>query len=226
MIRLGVIDSGVSAQWLDTSPVGLAGWRDFTGADALEDRLGHGSAVATAVQTNGVCLWMARVFDDRLACPVSRITAAIEWLLGVGVDIINMSFGMARSDERLETLIAQALGRGVVMIAAAPAQGRPVYPSAFSGVIRATGDARCQPGQLSFLNSSQADFGGFPGNPARGPAGASIGCAYVTRIACTILREAQYIEATPVNGRKPYHQVFDTLRATAKWQGPECRGLL
>ncbi len=220
MIRLGVIDSGVSSQWSSSAGATVGELCDFTGTHSLEDRLGHGSAVVDAVANEHAEIWMARVFDDRLACPVSRIVEALRWMLESNVQLINMSFGMTRPDEELATVVDQLLGLGVVLIAASPAQGKPVYPSAFDGVIRATGDARCQPNQLSFLNSPQADFGGFPGAPGVGPAGSSIGCAHVTRIACealALLGDEPLIAAGIQGG------LVSALKHRATWDGPERR---
>lgn len=99
----------------------------------------------------------------------------------MNVDVINMSFGLRNDRSVLRESCEQAIIHKITIVAApSPLQGDPVYPSNYNGIIRATGDARCNQGQVSWLNSSQADFGGFSGKPYSGPAGASIGCASVT----------------------------------------------
>ena len=69
-------------------------------------------------------------------------------------------------------------------MAAAPAQGAAVYPSAYAGVLRVTGDARCAPGEFTWLDSPQAKIGAcaggldhVPGNPG---GGASCAVAHVS----------------------------------------------
>lgn len=230
MIRLGVIDSGVSEQWLTSSGVAIGEIRDFTGANTFDDQLGHGSAVMAGIGASNVELWLARVFDDRLTCPVTRIIDALEWLLACDVQLVNMSFGMTRADANFEAAVQALVSRGVVLIAASPAQGAVVYPAGFDGVIRATGDARCGPDQLSFLNSLQADFGGFPGIPGAGLAGSSIGCAHVTRIACEVLArelDADAEQQSPEMGKAQIDcgVVRAALRDRANWLGPERRGV-
>ncbi len=230
MIRVGVIDSGVSEQWLASSGVAIGELRDFTGAGTCDDRLGHGSAVIAGIGASNVELWLARVFDDRLACPVTRIIDALKWLQACDVQLVNMSFGMTRADANFEAAVQALVSRGTVMIAASPAQGAVVYPAGFDGVIRATGDARCGPDQLSFLNSLQADFGGFPGIPGAGPAGSSIGCAHVTRIACEVMAREQEADAEPQSPEMGNDKVDSAalraaLRDRANWLGPERRGV-
>ena len=176
MVRVGIIDSGLT---LPLSATVIA-QRDFTGSNELTDRLGHGSRIANIIAHPMVELCSARVFHNVLSCTVSQVAQAIEWLISVDVKVINMSFGLIYDINALSVACAKALSHNIIMIAAAPAQGRPVYPSSYPGVVRATGDARCQPNEIAWLDSAQADFGGYPGDPGSLIAGASIGCASVT----------------------------------------------
>jgi hypothetical protein len=100
-----------------------------------------------------------------------------------------------------------------------PARGAPVYPAAYPGVIRATGDARCAPHELSALRPWF--FGGCPrlevasrmaNGHAEGGAGggASIGAAWITR---AILQEPVVAASAAVAA----------LTARAKYRGPESR---
>ena len=65
----------------------------------------------------------------------------------------------------------------MVLVAAAPARGGPVYPAGYPGVLRVCGDARCGPGEWSHLATAQADFGACPDGPDGRPGGASLAAA-------------------------------------------------
>jgi len=177
MLRVGVIDSGLPPSYHNS----VVEARDFTGAATTIDKLGHGSVVTTIISNQlSAEIVSARVFNDKLVCTPSQIADAIQWLISMDVNIINMSFGLRNDRSLLRDTCENALNKNIILVAAAPSQGDPVFPSSYNGVIRATGDARCNPGEISWLNSEQADFGGYSGKPHLGPAGASIGCASVT----------------------------------------------
>ena len=180
LIRVGLVDGPVSLP-----DVAIAGYRDFSGAgdsSTTSPALGHGNGVARSIGAPlpGMDLYVARVFGDRLVCRPEQISAAIGWLLEQQVQLINMSFGLRDDRSVLRDCCHEAVDRGVCLVAAAPAQGEGVFPARYPGVVSATGDARCQPGEISWLNSRQADFGGYPGQAGEGFAGASAGCASVT----------------------------------------------
>lgn len=187
-VKIGVIDSGVSENIL----LSIKSMRNFCDSDKQAlDRLGHGTAVASVIVNNAnrVSLYIARVFNDKLTCPTSRVASAIDWLVEQQVDIINMSFGLRNDRDEVKYACKRAIDKGLWLIAASPAQGEAVYPAEYPAVIRATGDARCKPGQLSKLASLQADYGGCPRYSGLSPTGASIGCASVTAAVAKILAE-------------------------------------
>lgn len=186
MLKIGIIDSGLPA----SSNYKVQEVHDFTGASCTIDKLGHGSAISHIIsQAKDVSIISARVFDDKLVCTPSQIAEAIHWLTSKNVNIINMSLGLRNDRAILREACEQALAKNILLVAAAPSQGDPVYPSHYQGVIRATGDARCEAGEISWLDSEQADFGGYSGVPNLGPAGASIGCASVTAYFANIKRQ-------------------------------------
>ena len=221
-LRVGLVDSGLDHALLPAavasrafSIVGAAPGELAT-AEPHADRLGHGTAVARVLlqQTPGVALLNAQVFDDQLTCSSRQVVAALDWLLAEDVRLINLSFGLRRDSPELAAACARALERGVVLVAASPARGAPVFPASYAGVIRATGDARCAPGELSHLHSPQADFGACVRAGNSGPAGASIGCAHITAAV------AQYLLKDPDASLEEIHS---QLVANARFHGPEHR---
>src|SRR5690606_27658265 len=120
-------------------------------------------------------LLMGQVFGERPATTAAQVGAGLAWLLEQGVSLINFSLGLHADRPMLRELCCQAAEQGVLICASSPAMGQPVYPAAYSGVVAVTGDARCQPGQWSWLQEERAEFGAPVGRGAEG--GASMACA-------------------------------------------------
>ena len=218
MIRVGIADSGVSA----TAGVNVVARADFitaaTPPSPREDRrdpAGHGSALAAVIAAAGeVELLDARIFDASLRTSAAQAAAAIDWLVSEGVQLLNLSFGLREDRAVLREACARAIEAGVVIVASAPARGEPVFPASYPHVLRATGDARCTEGEISWLGTAQADAGGRPRTPCGRVAGASAGCAHV----CAAL--AQLMTLHP---RAARDDLLDALRRNARYQGPERR---
>jgi len=217
-VRVGVIDSGcTTAQAHD-----LFASRRFWLADGVlrdgepqPDRLGHGSAVLARLREEAgqVPLLVAQVFTAQGSTSALQVAAALLWLAEQGATLINLSLGLQQDRPVLRQACAEVQAAGVLLCASSPAQGSVVYPAAYTGVIRITGDARCAPGQWSWLNSAQADFGGYVGE--RSMAGASLGCAAVTGRIAALLRQRPELER---------EHVLAWLQTHAAFVGPERRG--
>jgi subtilisin family serine protease len=221
-LRIGIVDSGVDRA-AQAAVAASRGFRlvgappgDVLAVESRGDRLGHGTAVAGVLRqwVPGVALLNAQVFEEQLTCNSRQVVAALDWLLAEDVRLINLSFGLLRDCPELAGACARALERGVVLVAASPARGAPVFPASYPGVIRATGDARCAPGELSHLDSAQADFGACVRVGSSGPAGASIGCAHVTAAVAKCLLEEPDASL---------EEIYSRLAASARFRGPERR---
>ena len=181
-----------------------------------QDRLGHGSTLAQVLidQLPQVQLCVARIFDRKLTASASQTAAGIDWLVAAGVQVINLSFGLRQDRLPLAQACQRALDAGVVLVAASPAMGEPVYPARYPGVIRVTGDARCQPNQYSWSPSRQADFGACvrAGHPQ--VIGASVAAAYISA------RVGRYLQAHPGRPLDAAH-LQEWLREGAFYQGAQ-----
>lgn len=187
-IPLGVLDSGVAAG----PDICVADQAAFApGSGGIVERctldtgnLDHGTAVARTIldREPGVVLLSAQVFRHGRPGIPAVVAAGLDWLVDSGARIVNMSFGLLHDRKALRAACGTALDRGVLLVASAPARGPVVYPAAYPGVIRVTGDARCAPGELSWLGNVRADFGGCVGGPGHRPhdagAGASLAAAH------------------------------------------------
>lgn len=195
-LRIGIVDSGVAAGAGLSLEAGRRFRPDPDGrvetADGLEDRLGHGTEVARLIQAAAPTarLYHAQVFGPRFTTSPALVAAGLDWLRSQGVDLINMSFGLRAEREVLRAACAVAAAQGVLMIAAAPAQGAACFPAAYPEVLAVTGDARCAPGEVSDLQGVQADFGTWCASPEQGGgviAGASVAAAHFTGLAAGFL---------------------------------------
>jgi hypothetical protein len=221
--RVGLIDScGGGLRGLDAAAqVGASSVADaaaFVACDGrvecretVADPTGHGSRVAELLISGGrLELLLGQVFTAPGPTSGAAVAAAIGWAVERRAGLIHLSLGLAGDRAVLRVAVERAIDAGCIIVAAVPARGAPVYPAAYAGVIRATGDARCAPHELSHLGPWF--FGGCPqlevADRARG--GASIGAAWVTH---AILQQATL--AVPA--------AVEALTARAKYFGPERR---
>jgi hypothetical protein len=192
-IRIGLLDSGVGSDpQLKRHIVGSCGFvlnddGDVTEQPAVADPIDHGSAIARILisAAPAAALVNAQVFTQSNATAPASIAAGLNWLVAQRVAIVNMSFGVRQNRTVLKEACTGALAAGVILVASAPARGPAVFPAAYPGVLRITGDARCALQEFSHLASRQADFGACPRSdqqPAAGTpsGGASFAAAHVS----------------------------------------------
>ncbi|GHU26085.1 hypothetical protein FACS189488_14080 [Betaproteobacteria bacterium] len=231
-IRIGIIDSGAArrhASLIDAARAFVIRDDALLAVPAHADQLGHGSAVFDIVHhlAPHARFVIAQVFRERLSTTAIQVAAAIDWLAEVGVDLINLSLGLTQPRPVLEAACQRAREAGVVLCAAAPARGGPVFPAAFDGVWRMTGDARCARAEISCLMTEQADFGAHvaPLTPPRphddGPphgSGASMGCAHLSgHLAALLASDAAPPRQTPAR----HIWLRERLQQQAHYFGPE-----
>lgn len=119
-VRVAVIDSGIGA----------------------DDRLGHGSKVASIIRQHApdADLVSVRIFEDRLACRIETLVAAIQWAARNGIDIANLSVGTPNPSHAESLLQAVQVARtaGVAIVAACG-----WLPGNLPGVIAVDEDRTC-----------------------------------------------------------------------------------
>ena len=156
------------------------------------DFLGHGTLTARMIleHAGAAKLLCAQVFDERAVTTPAAVAAGLGWLVEQGARVVNLSLGLTEDRAVLRTACAEAIAAGVWLIASVPALGVRVFPAYYPGVVRVTGDARCQRLELAALDGQRADFGACPwpaGSPPEnarerfsGIAGASLAAARVS----------------------------------------------
>lgn len=217
-LRVGLIDSGCSpeqaALLLDARRFWLADGVLQEG-EALPDALGHGSAVLECIRSEAgaIPLLLAQVFDRQWSTSALQVAAALLWLVEQGASVINLSLGLHQDRPVLRQACAEAQAAGVLLCASSPARGEPVYPASYPGVIRVTGDARCAPGEWSWLGTAQADFGAHVGTT--GAAGASLACGAFSGRLAAVLRNRPGVD---------HMALIHWLKHHAAFTGPERKG--
>ncbi|WP_319413564.1 S8 family serine peptidase [uncultured Cohaesibacter sp.] len=151
-IKLAVIDSGIREDHPSLSGVVSARFSAFDGRDETVLVPEHGTAVASIIAARsgmrgiaqGVSLLSAEVFHANAAGHMVAdsfdIVHGIDWAVGEGARILNLSFAGGR-DDLLEMALSKASEKGIVLVAAAGNEGSdaPVaYPAAYGPVIAVT----------------------------------------------------------------------------------------
>jgi len=231
-IRIGLLDSGVAPELCERVKTARCFVNPSVNpsvnpriepieAGALQDHINHATPLSRILrqQAPEAELVIAKVFDQKPVTTAAIVARALDWLAAQGVEIITMSFGLREDRPVLRQACEQALARGCVLLGAAPAQGAPVYPSAYPGVVRVTGDARCGPGVYSHLDSPQADIGACAywrkgDQEQRQIGGASFAVPYVAGRMARLLSEGGH--------REELLQQFVAL-PECRFQGPEVR---
>ena len=188
MWKVALIDSGAGTHAV------AQGHFDHEGGGPLDVRVdptGHGSRLAQVLHefARPHQLILGQVFGAATPTTVAAIAAAVSWA------------------------VEHATEAGSLVVAAAPAQGRRVYPAAYPAVIAATGDARCEPGEISRLAFTR--FGGCPVFHSQHLGvgrGASVGAAFVT---------AAILNHCPTGAT--FDAVVDALGQQARYDGREKR---
>jgi hypothetical protein len=221
-VRVGVIDSGSAPEPGQSVAAAAAFVTAESGVEriaAAPDVLGHGSKVLSIIAhcAPRAQLYIAQVFRERPVTSAAQVAAALDWLVEQEVTVVNLSLGLREARDVLAAACARAVDAGVVICAASPALGRPVYPASFDGVLRVTGDARCARMEFSAIGTAQADFGAHvrPLDGDRGASGASMGCAHLSGHIGHHLADGGLPDAAAVRA---------WLRANARYQGAPLPG--
>lgn len=195
-IRIGVIDSGVQNYQAPQIQAALA----FQLQDqavitriAQADQLQHGSRIVDIIAHHApqAQFHIAQVFQQRFTTSALQVAAAIDWLIKQEVQLINLSLGLRHDRSVLQQACQRAVTAGILVCASTPARGEPVYPAAYEGVWRMTGDGRCRHEQWSYLNTIYADYGAYVKSLDHQVAGASMGCAHLSGHIAQFLQKNQ-----------------------------------
>ncbi|MGA3097684.1 MAG: S8 family serine peptidase [Bryobacteraceae bacterium] len=105
---------------------------------SLPGDFGHGTMVAGLVHlvAPAAKIMPVKVFTGDGAATLSQIVAGIAWAVDNGANVVSMSFSSPTGSEAMKKVIAEAIAKGVVLVAAAGNDGEQivVYPAGY-GII-------------------------------------------------------------------------------------------
>jgi subtilisin family serine protease len=148
-VRVAVIDTGVHAAHPHVAGISGGIGFDHEGrpVDDLQDRLGHGTAVAAAIREKApsVDLLAVKVFDRRLVTTGVALVAGMRWAIAQDVHLINLSLGTTNEAHRdaLVAAVSEAERAGALVVAAAPQPDANWLPGALPGVVAVDVDWMC-----------------------------------------------------------------------------------
>lgn len=177
---------------------------NFSKSDSDEDIQGHGTHIAGIIAANAnngigiagaapnVKLLNVKIAEDNGIVWASSVAKGIIWATDNGASIINMSLTVPSNYQPLEDAVDYALGKGVVMVAAAGNRVKSLtYPAAYGDVIAV---AATNPDGTVWSESNDGDFvdvyapgvgilSTYPDNKYAFLSGSSMATAYVTSVA-------------------------------------------
>jgi subtilisin family serine protease len=148
-VVVAVVDSGVDASQPDLQGALVPGADFADDSGDTTDRFGHGTMVAGVIAARpnngiggaGIC-WTCRVMPIKVlgsdgSGSAPAIAAGIRWAADHGANVISMSFVLSGPDVDIESALAYAHSRGVLLIAAAGNAGgdSPTYPASDPDVV-------------------------------------------------------------------------------------------
>jgi thermitase len=151
-VTIAVLDTGVSPH-SDLAGRLVKGRDIINSDDDPADDHGHGTlvaGVAAATGNNAIGVagvnWAAKIMPVKVlsssgAGTTSQVAQGLIWAADNGADVANMSLGGTTSANTLQNACDYALGKGVVLVAAAGNDGTSKlnYPAAYESVIAVAG---------------------------------------------------------------------------------------
>lgn len=142
-LKVAVIDSGINTRHphilARTSGIVIDSPNVARDDLSWNDELGHGTAVAAAIQEKApnAEYFAVKLFGKSLAATSGRLLQCIEWAINQGMDLVNLSLGTHNFDYRpeFESLIKKAGAAGTLIVCARHEGQHPVLPGMLEDVI-------------------------------------------------------------------------------------------
>ncbi len=140
-VRVAVIDSGVHAGHPHVGGLAGAVGLDDRGrpTDDVVDRLGHGTAVASAIHEKapGAEIHVVKVFDRTLSTTIVALRKALAWSAENRMRLVNLSLGTPKEEHAplLEESLAPAREAGCIVVSAREHEGIAWYPGSLPGAV-------------------------------------------------------------------------------------------
>jgi len=151
-VRVAVVDSGINPDHPHVGQIkgGIFFDKAIESPDFV-DRLGHGTAVAAVIHEKApeAEIYAVRIFNRRLSANIDTLMQGLEWCLGNGMHIVNLSVGTAneKHQPRLADFLNRAHAQNVFVVSAAD-----MLPGRLEGAIGVDSDPGCDRDAIKFQN--------------------------------------------------------------------------
>ncbi|MBT9519988.1 MAG: S8 family serine peptidase [Dechloromonas sp.] len=167
IVRIGVVDGAITPELhYSTLPLTAKIFNRTIPNSLVNKRFqrSHADQVAEVIYgyTKNISIFSANVFGPSNATDVDVVIDALEWMADLRMDIVNLSFGTIQYNKKFENVCEKIRNSGSIIVCSSPARGNVVFPAAFDSCTAVTGDARCAPNELSYINNGTALFGAHP----------------------------------------------------------------
>ncbi|MHA6534025.1 S8 family peptidase [Paenibacillus sp. BAC0078] len=150
-VKVAVLDSGVDKLHKDLKGKIMKEYNTINHNQPTLDEFGHGTAIAGIIASNdnnigivgvapSVELYSVKVLGKDGKGEIDNFIEGIEWCTRNKIDIINISVGIKKGNEKLKEVITAAIDQGIIIVAAAGNNYRNEvdYPAAYEDVISVT----------------------------------------------------------------------------------------
>ncbi|BCG60072.1 S8 family serine peptidase [Paenibacillus sp. URB8-2] len=212
IVKVAILDSGIDKNHEDLKQSKIIEFNAEGPNKPVFDILGHGTAIAGIIASNDndfgivgvspdVELYSVKILDDSGKGDINDFVKGIEWCIENNVDIINLSFGIKRENQHLESVIEKAINEGIIIVAAAGNNyGISVdYPAAYEDVFSITAiDSSSHSlnssavGKIDFSAPGKDILTLSPNNQYAVYDGTSFASAYVTGLIAKLLKRSEY----------------------------------
>ena len=153
-VRVAIVDSGINP---DHPHVGQVMGGVFFHAEGespdFVDRIGHGTAAAGVIREKApeAELYAVRIFERRLAANIDTLMRGLDWCLGHGIHVVNLSIGTTNEQHRarLQDFLRRARSQEVFVVSAAN-----MLPGMLEGAIGVDSDPGCDRETCRFQNGT------------------------------------------------------------------------
>ena len=195
------------------------------GGATLPGEFGHGTMVAGLVHlvAPAAKIMPLRAFSSSGTADAATVAAAILYAADHGANVVNMSFSVATNDPQLQSAIAYAASKGLILVASSGNDGSQnvVYPAGYPQVVGVgsvnNADLRSVFSNYDSMSArtsapGEALITTYPGNNYAGVWGTSFSTALVSGAAAMVFHVSHRGSASPIYAGKPIEQEMGDTR--------------
>ncbi len=199
-VTVAILDSGINADGLD---IDVRGGFDFSNNSSdYQDLMGHGTETAKVVSStaSGAGILAAKVFDENGETTSGVLSDAIRFAVDMGARVLAIPLNLFPVSKGLENAIEYAVGKDVILIAAAGNESSEILDKSFAaqGNVITVGSVD-NDGKLSVWSNYGEEVDLYaPWDVIDNGQGTSFSAAFVAGVAALILEDTPDMTAADV----------------------------